>query len=117
MKCLLDANLPFSAKEVFPDNFNVIHVRDIGLESASDSEIIFWAKKNKAVLFTRDLDFANILNFPPQKYAGIVVLRIPSFYSAKNIKALLKSFMVSIDSKQLKRSVIIVEVGRYRIRQ
>lgn len=117
MKCLLDANLPFSAKEVFPDNFNVAHVRDIGLESASDLEIIFWAKKNKAVLFTRDLDFANILNFPPQKHEGIVVLRIPSFYSAKNIKALLKSFLISIEPTKLTRSVVIVEVGRYRIRQ
>lgn len=117
MKCLLDANLPFSAKEVFPAIFQVLHVRDLDLESASDLEIISWAKRNKAILFTRDLDFANILNFPPQKHEGIVVLRIPSFYSAKNIKSLLRGFLLSVDPKKLTKSVIIVEVGRFRIRR
>lgn len=65
-KFLLDANLPYSLKEVFGNEFPVFHVRDVGLFSAKDSEILAWAKKNNAVIVSKDLDFANILIVPPK---------------------------------------------------
>jgi len=33
-------------------------------------------KEKKAVLLTRDSDFANIVLYPPEDYSGIVVFRI-----------------------------------------
>lgn len=117
MKFLLDANLPYSAKDVFQEFHTAIHVRDIGLSDAPDEKIISWAKSQKVVLITRDLDFSNILNFPPRRYYGIIVLRLPAFYSASEIKRVLAGFLDKVEIKHIPRSVIIVEEGRYRIRR
>jgi len=68
MKVLLDANIPYSLQEIFPTGYNVFHVKDLNLANAQDQEIAEWAKKNKAVIVSRDLDFANINNFPPENY-------------------------------------------------
>lgn len=117
MKFLLDANIPYSAKEIFNERYQVFHVRDLKLESAADDEIIDWAKRNKSVLITRDLDFANILNYPPQKHSGIVVLRIPHYYSSKEIKKVLKEFISEIKLDKLFKTLVIVEDGRIRIKK
>lgn len=77
MKFLLDANIPYSAKESFPKQHEIFHLRDLHLQHSSDEEIIVWAQKHKSALITRDFDFANILNFPPAKHSGIIVLKIP----------------------------------------
>lgn len=117
MKFLLDANLPYSAKEVFASPHDAMHVRDLGLSAASDAVIIERAKKERAVLVTRDLDFANILRFPPRRYSGIVVLKIPSFYNAASIKRVLGEFLTKAKIESLPRSTVIVEEGRIRIRR
>ena len=117
MKFLLDANIPYSAKEIFSKNDSVWHVRDIDLDQATDEDIINWAKKNKAGLITRDFDFANILNFPPSDYFGIMILKIPSFYTAIDIKRVLKNFLTRIDKKLISSSTIIVEEHRDRIKK
>jgi predicted nuclease of predicted toxin-antitoxin system len=44
-------------------------------QDASDAEVIALAQGLDAVLLTIDLDFANILNYPPEDYAGILVIR------------------------------------------
>ena len=117
MKFLLDANIPYSAKEIFPERHAVWHVRDFDLASASDNDILSRAKKEKAILVTRDLDFANILNFPLSSHCGIIVMRVPHFYSASEIKRVLRAFILAAHEEQLKNSLVIVEEGRFRIRK
>ena len=101
MKWLLDANIPYSAKNVFPSDDNVLHVEDIGFAAAAD-EAIF--------------DFANILHFPVRNHPGVVVLKLPSFYNADAIKRALRGFLAVIDKKELKGALVTVEEGRYRVR-
>ena len=117
MRFLLDANIPYSAKEVFPTKHIVTHVLDIRLHHATDEVVIGWAMKRRAVLMTRDLDFANIIRFPPKKYFGIVVLRLPHFYVAAQIKRGLGRFMLKVRETEFRKSIIIVEDGRFRIRR
>lgn len=59
MRFFLDANLPSSSKEVVQKYGRVDHARDIGMAGATDGKIIEYATKNKAILVTKDLDFAN----------------------------------------------------------
>jgi|SRR3989338_10927102 len=117
MKFLLDANIPYSAKEIFKEQNEVAHVRDFNLQSASDEEIITWAKQNKAVLISRDFDFANILNFPPKEYFGIIVLKIPFFYTATDIKRVLENFLEKAEVSSLPKSTTIVEETRFRTKR
>lgn len=117
MLFLLDANIPYSAKDLFPKDYQIVHVRDISLSTASDNEIILWAKKHKATLVTRDFDFANIINFPPADYFGIIVLKMPSFYTAEQIKKILTNFLANIKKELIPQSTIIAEETRFRIRK
>ncbi len=116
MLYLLDANIPYSAKELFSKPHEVLHVQDLNLQQEEDTVIIAWAKKNKAALISRDFDFANILNFPPKEYFGIIILKIPPFYAAEDIKRVLKNFLSNVDLASIPKSTIIVEETRWRTR-
>ena len=109
--------MPYSAKDLFQKPHEALHVRDLGLQNAEDSDIIVWAKQHKAALVTRDFDFANILNFPPKSNEGIIVLKIPYFYTASDIKRVLNNFLHNVDFPSIPKSTIIVEETRFRIKR
>lgn len=118
MKFLLDANVPYSAKETFQlKGHQVIHVRDVSLEQSTDFVIARWARRKKAVLVSRDLDFANIVSFPPKNHYGLLVLRLPSAVSAKQICRYLDGFLDFAGGRDLKNTLVIVEPARIRIRR
>ncbi len=117
MKFLLDANLPYSAREIFSSGDEVFHVRDIKLQHAEDSVIATWAKDHQAIIVSRDLDFANINLMPISAHHGVVVLRIPDHYTSSSIKRVLKEFLDNLDRSELEHALIIVEEGSHRIRK
>jgi len=93
MRFLLDANLPRAAIEaVDKHGHQVEFARDIGLGAAPDVQIAARARQTGAALITRDLDFSDIRQYPPQQYAGIVVLRLPDHFTAAEIIAVLAKF-------------------------
>ena len=76
MKLLLDADVPRSfLKPLKDENHNVIDVRDSPSHPLKDEEIFKIAQREGRILITRDLDFSNILNYPPHTSSGIIVLR------------------------------------------
>lgn len=118
MRFFLDANIPYSALEVFKDlNLEPLHARDVGLSRADDKEIFDYAVKNNSILVTKDLEFANITLFPAELHHGIVIMRLPPFFKSTQFVNVLRDFLESIDVKDLKKSIAIVKVGRYRIRK
>ena len=118
MTFLVDADLPRSAADVVRRHgYDAVDVRDIGLRHADDSEIAGHAQREQQCLVTGDFDFADIRNYPPQHYAGIVVLVIPPTATAIYITQLLDSFLVQTSLiTQLPGKLAIVEPGRVRLR-
>jgi len=47
----------------------------------------------------------------------LVVLKLPFYFTAKQINNALKEFLSSLDVKKLENAVTIVELGRYRMRR
>ena len=91
--------------------------RDIGLAAAGDQDIAARAQKTGAALLTRDLDFANIRQYPPEDYAGIVVPRLADDATALRICDVVERFARDqgfLDG--LKGHIAIVELGRVRFR-
>ncbi len=75
MRFLVDANLPRSCLVLLKRfGHSPEHARDIGLGAAPDSQIAAQARASNSVLLTRDLDFANLLSYPPVNYPGMVVM-------------------------------------------
>jgi predicted nuclease of predicted toxin-antitoxin system len=57
---------------------DVVDARDVGLSGADDPEVFAHAQQEVRTLVSRDVDFADIIAYPPGKHHGIVVARIPS---------------------------------------
>ena len=118
MKFLVDENLPFSTIALLKEiGFEAEHVCDVGLRGASDKRIAEYAKQQKAILITRDLEFGSLLLYPKSSHYGLIVLRVPCFFKTEQIKWLLKSFLTKIIPAQLVHTISIVEVGKYRQRK
>jgi predicted nuclease of predicted toxin-antitoxin system len=118
MRFLIDANLPRASIAVLQRcGHQVEFARDIGLAAAPDEHVAVRAQQSGAALITRDLDFADIRQYPPDQYHGLVVLRLPDSAVAQEIVQVLERFVVEpglID--QLAGRLAIVEMDRVRFR-
>jgi len=94
MKFLLDANMPRSAGSLLRGlGHEVEDVRDVLPHGSDDSIVAAHAQARQLILITRDFDFADIRNYPPQNYAGIIVLELPDDATASQVNQTLQSFV------------------------
>jgi predicted nuclease of predicted toxin-antitoxin system len=118
MRFLIDANLPRSAiGTLTARGHDVEFARDIGLAAAPDAQIAERARQTEAALLTRDLDFSDVRRYPPEKYGGIVVLRLPDHFIAAEIVVVLERFLAEprfVES--LPGRLAIVDENRVRFR-
>lgn len=80
-------------------------------------------RENGLCLVTLDLDFSDVLRFPPQATGGIVVLRCPRNPSLTMLERMVRQFLMMIGkTSQLgimspEHQLWIVEVDRVRVHQ
>jgi hypothetical protein len=118
VRFLIDADLPRSTKPLLEKHgHEAIDVRDVGLRHAKDPVIARYALEHQACLMTGDFGFADVRNYPPQSYHGIVVLELPRDAGAKFILGLIDEFarQPAVLSR-LPGRLAIVEAGRIRLR-
>jgi len=118
MRVLVDANLPRSVMPLLSETGHAPEfARDIGLASATDTVIAARARTTSATILTRDLDFADIRVYPPEQYAGIVVVRMPDDAKAQEIVALVRRFLREPSwLSALPGRLAILELDRVRFR-
>lgn len=77
MKFKIDENLPAEVAECLRANGHdaetVVHE---GLGGAKDPKVLDACRVESRAIITLDLDFANIVAYPPQGLPGVVVLRV-----------------------------------------
>ncbi|OGK51586.1 hypothetical protein A2966_02945 [Candidatus Roizmanbacteria bacterium RIFCSPLOWO2_01_FULL_41_22] len=118
MKVLIDEDLHRSLGSVLSSlGFIVLDIRDEALRGSSDERVYEYAQKQKAVLFSADLGFSNILQFPLGAHYGIVVLRFPNEMSTKTINNLVKKLLEKLHTEDYQGNCIILSPGRIRIRR
>src|SRR5438552_14546772 len=114
MRFLVDASLPRAAARRLRElGHETTDVRDIGLRAATDALIASHARSNQLALVSRDFDFADIRNYPPAEYAGILVLELPDDAPAEQVVNLLEKFVGRQDwLSHLPGRLAIVELWR-----
>lgn len=118
MRFLIDADLPRRTATLARSfGHDAEDVRDIGLGSARDEIIAAHAKRHGSCLLTGDFGFADIRNYPPKQYAGIVVFEVPEHATAAMILGFVEGLLrQSTVLKRLPGRLAIVSPGRVRLR-
>ena len=116
MRGKLDENMPAESIEVLRSaGWHCDTVHDEALSGAEDSRVSEVCRVEGRVLFTIDLDFANIRAYPPADYEGIVVLR-PIKPSRDGILRLLERAMPVLNAGWVPHRLWILEPARVRFR-
>jgi predicted nuclease of predicted toxin-antitoxin system len=115
---LIDEDMPRSTARVLREaGYEAADVRDIGLAGHKDPEIFARAQEMGATLITADLEFSNLLLFPLGTHAGIVVTRMPNSVSVSQTHDVLLKALHGLAGEDLRGLLVIVEVGRTRVRR
>lgn len=118
MRILIDENLPLSlTRKLRESGYEVFDIRETGKTGITDDEIIKMACEMDCVLISANYKhFANILLFPPQKYQGIIVVKMPKSSIEKVVDRIVKVISyLKVD--KIRNSIIIIEPTRIRIRK
>jgi|ADurb_Ile_02_Slu_FD_contig_21_1038128_length_725_multi_6_in_0_out_0_1 predicted nuclease of predicted toxin-antitoxin system len=117
MRFKLDENLPWSISNIMIDyGYDVETVLSEGLNGCSDDKLINTCTREQRILITLDYDFADILAYPPQTYAGIIVIRAKN-QNKSQIQVLITKLLILFEDYNPAGSLWIVEEDRVRIRK
>ncbi len=112
MRFKLDENFGSRSARLFPDaGHDVATVFEEGLGGSSDELIFETCIREGRCLLSLDLDFADVVRFPPHKTAGIAVLRLPKGASLRLLEKFVSDLLSMLDVEH------IVEADRIRVHE
>lgn len=112
----VDENLPFEvSEELRQAGHDVVSVQDQGLTGVADPDLAAVCRRAGRALVTLDLDFANVLTYPPDPSPGIVVFR-GHRQDLPYVLGLLRRILPLLATETLQNHLWIVEEMRVRIR-
>ena len=89
----------------------------VGLRGQPDERIFLAAQERSAILLTADLDFTNIVRFPPHAHQGLIILRLPNDFSIDQLCKEVSRDLQDVSLDSLTRTIVIIEPQRTRIRR
>lgn len=96
--------------------YSVLTAREAMLGGKSDPEILESAVKRKMVLITEDIEFGNIILYPPKTHHGIILLRFRHSLE-EDIHNVLTQLLIELKPDKFDGALIIVDNNKYRIRR
>jgi len=116
-KFKVDENVPLKvAEELRLSGYDVATVYDESMQGCNDVEIIGRCKTEERILITLDLDFSNVLLYPPKDLSGIIVLR-PLSQSVNCIIDLVRKLQKKLKLETPIGKLWIVEENKIRVRE
>lgn len=118
MKFKLDENFGTRTQQLFRSHgHDVLTVRDQNLQGCADQRLYEVCRVEQRCLVTLDLDFSDVMRFPPQQAHGIVVIRVPHNPTLPLLEQLVRQFLKMLETLPLAKKLWIVETGRIRVHQ
>lgn len=94
--------------------YDAVTVFDQGLRGRNDHDIAELSQSEGRILISIDLDFSNILMFPPEKYPGLIVLRLRK-KSRSAVRRVVTRVINHLDKEPLTGRLWVVDEHRIRI--
>jgi predicted nuclease of predicted toxin-antitoxin system len=115
VKVKLDENLGKQAAAILIEaGLDVATVADQRLCSSSDAHLLDVCRTEGRCLVSLDLDFANPLRYPPDRFAGLAVVRLPSRVTRTDLAAALSLMASTLKGRDPAGHLWIVETERIR---
>jgi predicted nuclease of predicted toxin-antitoxin system len=116
MKILIDMNLPPRWAKVFAaEGWEALHWSQVGAPTASDREIIAWARDNDYSVFTHDLDFSALLATTQGEGPSVIQVRTQNVLP-EAIGTLVINAMKQFQPELEKGALITIDPHRARSR-
>lgn len=116
MKIKLDENIGRRGVELLKlAGHDVMTVRDQNLQGARDEALFDVCAGEDRVLITLDHDFGQVLRFPPERAAGLVILEPGPRVTQRSLLDRLRDFLALAEMRSPTGALWIVEPGRVRI--
>ena len=116
MKFKLDENLGSRTAElIVASGHDVQTVSQEKLTGADDKHLFEICASEGRCLIALDLDFADVLRFPPHTGAGVAVLRLTRTVSLNLLTELVRGLLAAIEKEPIAGRLWVIEIGRIRM--
>lgn len=117
MRFLIDNALsPILSAGLSAEGHDAVHVKDLGMEAASDESIFALARDEQRILVSADTDFGTLLALRGTTSPSIVLFRRSADHRPHKRLALLLNNLSAIEEPLLRGAIVILEKSRLRIR-
>ena len=117
MKFLIDNALsPAVARELVRIGHDAVHVRELGMQTASDEALFEYAHREGRVLVSADTDFGTLLASQAQSGPSVILFRHGSQHRPADQAALLESNIPQLEQALRAGSIVVIAPDRIRIR-
>ena len=117
MRFLIDNALsPAVAIELNRVGHDAVHVRELGMQTASDEEIFVLARAEERVVVSADTDFGTLMAARKETSPSVILFRHGSQHRPADQAALLKNNLSQLTQALQDGSIIVIEPDRIRIR-
>lgn len=118
MRFLLDQNQSPRLVELLADlGHDAIHVRQIGMSRASDTEIMAIARDDNRVVVSGDTDFGELPARTNAASPSLVLFRRQGLRRAAELAALLDANLAAVVDDLDAGAVVVIDADRVRIRR
>ena len=116
MRLKLDENQPRALLAILREaGHEADTAADEGLAGKPDTEVAAHCKRERRALLTFDLDFADLRQYPPDQYAGLLVLRLRS-QAVQHVLSVIRRILPLLASEPIDGHLWLIDEEQVRIR-
>lgn len=117
MRFLIDQALsPLVGEELNNAGHDAVHVRELGMAAATDTEIFDRAANEDRIVVSADTDFGTLLALRKQATPSVILFRHGSQHRPADQVALLTANLPQLAAALKSGSIVVIQPERIRIR-